>query len=68
MILKLTSWKLLGKRCSLSNEVASLVGHKLRAIRGRLATMRGDPVLRMKSAHRKAINTKREILVPDDFI
>lgn len=55
------------KRCSLSNELANLVGHKLRAIGGHLATMRGDPVLRMKSADRKANNNKREILVLDDL-
>lgn len=55
------------KRGSLSNELANLVGHKLRDIGGHLATMRGDPVLRMKPADGKANNNKREIVFLDDL-
>lgn len=58
----------LGRRGSLSHAVANLAGQKPRAVGGHLATMRGDPVLRMKPAHRKANNTNREVLIPDDFV
>lgn len=40
-----------GKSCSLSNVVTNLVGHKLQAIGSYLATVRGEPVLRMKPVH-----------------
>lgn len=57
-----------GKRCYLFDEVPNLVEHKLQAIRSRLATVRGEPVLRMKPAHSDTVNTNTETLVPDDSI
>lgn len=60
MMLKFkTSWKLLGKRCSFLMRLTAPIGHKLGVIRDHLATVRGDPTLRMKPEPRKTNNTSR---------
>lgn len=48
-----------GEEMFFSNEIDCLIGHKLGVIRDHLATVRGDPVLRMKPEPRKTNNTSR---------